>query len=209
MDLTTIYLASIALLPLLLGALAAWSAVRRIVQPFTTRDLVTLALMIGLLHVAVLPFKGGLGRIPGLDALVYAIPYTAVLVLALRLVPKPGAAAALILGQALVGQLLGAGFNPAMWPYHLWCALAAECVAVAVGGRLQWLWQAVVLACVRGLVSNAYSYGLVAPLIWRKQYAPWYVATKIVLGLGGCLIGAVVAWRLAPRLERDAANPVG
>ena len=51
-----------------------------------------------LLYVAAIPWQIGLAKVPGLDALVFSIPYTAVLLIGLRLVPKPGAATVLVFG---------------------------------------------------------------------------------------------------------------
>jgi len=209
MTLSAIYLVSTVLLAVawLLGV--GLLAARRRFQPLPTRDLATLAMAICLLYVVLLPFKGGLAKIPGLDAFAYSIPYSLVLLLTLRLVPKPGAATALILGQALLGQLLGGGLNPVLWPYHGWCALAVEACLLVTGPQLTRLGQAITLACLRGFVSYTYSYALLAPLVWRKHYALWYVATKVGCGLVGCVVGAWLAHRLAPRIERAAANPVG
>ena len=209
MSLQTFYLASTLLLVPGWGVLLVLLAARGRLRPLTTRDLTTLALVICLLYVVLLPFRGGLAKVPGLDALAFSIPYTVVLLLGLRLVPKPGAAASIVLGQALLGQLLGAGLNPVMLPYHLWIALAAEGYLALVGHRLTRLRDALTMACLRGAVAYGYSYAILAPLVWRKHYAAWYVATKIGMGLLGCVIGAVLAQRLAPRIEEAAENPMG
>ena len=80
-----------------------------------------LALLICLLHVAVVPWQMALAKVPGLDALIFSIPYTAIFLLGLRLVPKPGVATLLMFGQGIFGQMLGRGINPAWWPYYLMC----------------------------------------------------------------------------------------
>ncbi len=95
-------------------------------QSFSLQELATLALLICLLYVAAMPWKIGLSHLPGLDALVFAIPYTTFLLLGIRLVPKLGTATLLIVGEGIFGQLVGSGLNPAWWPYYLWCALALE-----------------------------------------------------------------------------------
>lgn len=209
MNAQTIYLVTTALL------VPGWLAViavrlrRQEWRRLTTRELTTLALIICLLQVVLLPFKGGLSRIPGLDALIFSIPYTVVLLLGLYLVPAPGSAASIILGQAVLGQLLGAGLNPVTLPYHLWVALVVEAWQLLPHFDLRRLRSAMALAGLRGTVAYGYSYGLLAPLLWRKHYAVWYVAMKIVTGLIGCLIGALLATRLAPRVEDAGANPLG
>lgn len=105
----------------------------------TALELATAAVLICPLHVAVVPWDIGLAEVPGLDALVFSIPYTAVFLLGLRLVPKPGTAPLLIFGEGLFGQLRGRGIKPAWSPYYLWCALAVEaCFACLFGGRSPW-----------------------------------------------------------------------
>lgn len=160
---------------------------------------VTLALGVALLFVALLPFRGGLARVPMLDALIYAIPYSAALLAMLCLVPRPGTLTTLILGQALLAQLLGGNLNPLTWPYHLWIAWSAEAAFLATGANPRALLTALSVALARGAVSNAYSYALLAPLLWRKVYAPWYIAAKVSLGLVGCALGAWLAWSWARR----------
>jgi len=209
MSLALLYTASTVLLAL--GGLFWAVFIRRqgAWQRMSTTELATLAMMVCVLHVSLLPFKAGLSKLPGVSALVFSIPYTVSLLVTLRLVPKPGAAALLIASQALLGQLMGSGLNPLMWPYHLWCALVVEAGLAASGGQLRHLGQAVAIACGRGLVAYAYMYLLVAPLFWRKYYAPWYVGTLMACGAVGCVIGALAGWRLGERVVRAAANPLG
>jgi hypothetical protein len=191
-----------------LGLLAAIGGVvvagvrRRAFQPFTTLELATAAILICLLHVAVVPWQIGLAKVPGLDALVFSIPYTAIFLLGLRLVPKPGIATLLICGQGLFGQLLGRGINPAWWPYYLWCALAVEILLLAVGSHLRTLPAMLAAGVIRGLLAYSYMYLILAPFLWQQFYAPWYVGLKIVMGMIGCSIGSVIAWRLAPTIEK-------
>ena len=134
MMLLWLYIGSVLGLLVAIGGVVVAGVRRRAFQPFTTLELATAALLICLLHVAVVPWQIGLAKVPGLDALIFSIPYTAIFLLGLRLVPKPGIATLLIFGQGLFGQLLGRGINPAWWPYYLWCALAVE-VFLLVGGR--------------------------------------------------------------------------
>ena len=116
--------------------------------------------------------------------------------------PKPGTATLLICGQGLFGQLLGRGINPAWWPYYLWCALAVEILLLAVGSHLRTLPAMLAAGVIRGLLAYSYMYLILAPFLWQQFYAPWYVGLKIVMGMIGCGIGAVLAWRLAPRLRK-------
>ena len=133
MTLLWLYVGSVFALLLGFGALALAGCGRRAFRPLSLSDLATAAILICLLHVVVVPWQIGLAKIPGLDALIFSIPYTAVFLWGLRLVPKPGIAALLIFGEGLFGQLLGRGINPAWWPYYLWCALGVEMILLVVG----------------------------------------------------------------------------
>ena len=198
----SIYWASVALL-LGAGGIAVFLAFHtRAVRPFTTLELATLALMICLLHVAVVPWQMALAKVPGLDALVFSIPYTAILLLGLRLVPKPGAATLLIFGQGLFGQILGRGINPAWWPYYLMCAVFVEILLLIVGNSLRSAWTMIAAGVLRGLVAYSYMYLILAPFLWHQFYAWWYVGLKTSLGVVGCAVGAWLAWRLAPAVEK-------
>jgi hypothetical protein len=191
MILLWLYFASVVGLLTAIGTTVVLGLRKRAFQPFTTLELATAAVLICLLHVAVVPWQIGLAKVPGLDALVFSIPYTAIFLLGLRLVPKPGFATLLIFGQGLFGQLLGRGINPAWWPYYLWCALGVEILLLSVGGRV---------------LAYTYMYLILAPFLWHQFYAPWYVVWKTLMGLIGCVIGAVLAWQLAPAIEKAARH---
>lgn len=196
------YGASVALLFVAIG-LAIWLAIRgREFRRLTTQELATLALVICLLHMAVVPWQAALAKVPGMDALVFSVPYTAIFLLGLRLVPKPGTATLLIFGQGLFGQILGRGVNPTWWPYYLMCATCVELLLAVVGYSLQSLSRMMVAGVVRGLVAYGYLYLILAPFLWRQYYAPWYIGLKTSLGVLGCLVGAWIAWRISPAVER-------
>jgi len=197
-----VYLVTTAVV-VVLSVVAAVVALRRgLLRGLTMTDLAVCALVTCLLYVSTLPWAVAFAKVPGLDALIYSIPYTAVLLLGLGLVPKPGAAALMVVCHGLLGQLLGRGLNPLWWPYYVACGVAVELLLVIPGvqpTRLQW---ATVLGVARGLVSYLYTYLVMAPLAWHKYYPAWYVCLKTALGLVGCLVGAFLAWKLAPRIER-------
>jgi ABC-type thiamin/hydroxymethylpyrimidine transport system permease subunit len=134
--------------------------------------------------------------------LVFSIPYTTVLLLGLRLVPKAGFATLLILGQGLFGQLLGRGINPAWWPYYLWCGLSVEILLLLAGHHRNSLPVMLATGLLRGLIAYTYMYLVLAPFLWQQFYAPWYIALKTLMGLVGCALGAMFAWRVAPRVEK-------
>jgi hypothetical protein len=202
MTLLWLYVGSVLGLLAAVGGVAVVGVRRRAFQPFTTLELATTALLICLLHVAVVPWQIGLAKVPGLDALIFSIPYTAIFLLGLRLVPKPGIGTLLICGQGFFGQLLGRGINPAWWPYYLWSALAVEILLLAVGSHLRTLAAMLAAGVLRGLLAYSYMYLILAPFLWQQFYAPWYVALKISMGMIGCGTGSVLAWRLAPAIEK-------
>ena len=186
-----------------LAAVAVLVAFRqRSFRRFKTAELATLALLMCLLYVAAIPWQIGLAKVPGLDALVFSIPYTAVLLLGLRLVPKPGAATVLVFGAGIFGQLLGRGLNPAWWPYYLWCGVSLDLYLMLVGHALVSFRAMLGAALLRGILAYSYMYLILAPFLWKQFYAPWYVGLKVSLGIIGCTVGACLAWRLAPAIER-------
>ena len=126
MTLRDAYVASVVGLFALVAVTMLLAFRQRSFRRFKTAELATLALLICLLYVAAIPWQIGLAKVPGVDALVFSIPYTAVLLLGLRLVPKPGAATVLVCGAGIFGQLLGRGLNPAWWPYYLWCGVSLD-----------------------------------------------------------------------------------
>ncbi len=199
-----LYVASVVGLLVAIGIAAVLGVRKRAFQPFTTLELATAAILICLLHVAVIPWQIGLAKVPGLDALVFSIPYTAMFLLGLRLVSKAGFATLLIFGQGLFGQLLGRGINPAWWPYYLWCALGVEILLLLTGGHAKTLAVMLGAGVLRGLLAYTYMYLILAPFLWHQFYAPWYVVAKTLMGLIGCVIGAVLAWQLAPAVEKAA-----
>ena len=151
-----------------LGVLAAVGAMvvlgaGRAFRPFTTVDLATAAVLICLLHVAVVPWRIGLAKAPGVDALVFSIPYTTIFLLGLRLTPKPGFATLLIFGEGLFGQLLGRGINPAWWPYYLGCSVGVEVFLLLAGGRVRTLPIMLGVGQLRGLLAYSYMYLISRP----------------------------------------------
>jgi hypothetical protein len=206
MTLLRLYFASVAGLAAAIIAIVLVAARRRSFRPFTTIELATASLLICLLHVAVTPWQIGLARLPGVDALVFSIPYTAVLLLGLRLVPKPGIATVLIFGEGLLGQMLGRGINPAWWPYYLWCAACVEGLLLLVGNSLRSLPAMLGVGVLRGALAYSYMYLILAPFLWRQYYDTWYVSLKVSMGMLGCVLGTLLAWRIAPAVEKASRH---
>ena len=189
-----LYIASIVGLFVAIGIAAILGIRKRAFQPFTTLELATAAILICLLHVAVIPWQIGLARVPGLDALVFSIPYTAMFLLGLRLVPKAGFATLLIFGQGLFGQLLGRGINPAWWPYYLWCALGVEILLLSVGGRVKKLTVMLGASCLSRAPITLHF----LPIFWMlpSAFSSMVVRPPAMLPLVGCESDrSLVLWR--------------
>ncbi len=206
MILPWLYFASVLGLLAAIGTVVILGVRKRAFQPFTTLELATAALLICLLHVAVVPWQIGLAKVPGLDALVFSIPYTAIFLLGLRLVPKPGMSTLLIFGQGLFGQLLGRGINPAWWPYYLGCAAGVEILLLVVGNSMRSLPAMLGAGVLRGVLAYSYMYLILAPFLWHQFYDWWYIGLKVSMGMVGCIIGTLLAWQLAPAIEKASRH---
>jgi hypothetical protein len=200
------YWVSVAMLLIAIGVALVLGCRQKAFQPFTTLELATAALLICLLHVSVIPWQAGFAKVPGLDALVFSIPYTAIFLLGLRLMPKAGAATLMIFGSGLFGQLLGRGLNPAWWPYYLLCGVGVEILLLLIGRSLRSLWAMFGVGVLRGLLAYSYMYLILAPFLWHQFYAWWYIGLKVTLGIVGCMIGSWLAWRLTPAVEKAARH---
>jgi hypothetical protein len=205
--LTTLYLYTVGATAALTLTAFALAVRRRTAGPFTAAQLATLSVLVCLMHVSVMPWRIGLAKAPGVDALIFSIPFTTCLVLGLRLVPRPGAATLLIVGQGILGQFVGSGPNPVWWPYFLAMAAVVELIVVLSGRRLGTLAAALGIGAARAAVGYSYMYLVMSPFVWKHFYPAWYFGAKLGLGVVGACIGAVVAHRLAPVI-RDATEAV-
>ncbi|MFH1006105.1 MAG: hypothetical protein V1800_01220 [Candidatus Latescibacterota bacterium] len=174
---------------------------RRLFARLTIQDYTLSAMFVGLLYVAVLPWRLGLGRIPFIHPFIYAIPFTAVLIIGLRIVPKPGAATLMIFGKGMLYQLLGAGINPLWWPDSLLQAFSVEWYLLITQDYIQHPRSALAVGFLRGMMGYLYFYFVGAPFIWHTFYAWWYMALQIVLGGAGCLVGAWIGFVLGRKVE--------
>ncbi|MCX5805584.1 MAG: hypothetical protein NT010_05875 [Proteobacteria bacterium] len=169
----------------------------RLIHAFNTHDLITIALFCSLLYVAGLPFKFGLSRVPFIHAFAYSIPFTAVLFIGIRIVPKMGTATLIIFGHSLLSQLISRGINPLWWPYALLAGLVMEIYFIMTGGYLESKLNALFAGCLRGLAMYLYFYLVSAPYIWHIHYAPWYVSMQTLQGIAGSGLGALIGFALS------------
>lgn len=183
------------------GAMAYGGSRRRQSARLSLQDYTVAAMFIGLLYVAVLPWRLGLGKVPIIHPFIYAIPFTAVLITGIRLIPKPGAATLMLFGEGLLYQLLGSGLNPLWWPDYLFQALVIDSFLLFTGDYAQTLKSALAMGLLRSLVAYLYFYSVGAPFIWHTFYDRWYVVMQVSLGAAGSLVGAAIGRSLARRVE--------
>ncbi len=167
------------------------------IRNLNTQDLIVIALFCSLLYVAGLPFKLGLSRIPFIHAFVFSIPFTAVLFIGIRIVPKTGTAMLIILGHSLLSQLISRGINPLWWPYAFLAGLVLELYFFATKSYLGTKLNSLFAGCLRGLIMYLYFYYVSAPYIWHIHYAPWYIFIQTLQGVIGSGTGALIGFALS------------
>ena len=167
------------------------------IRNLNTQDLIVIALFCSLLYVAGLPFKLGLSRIPFIHAFVFSIPFTAVLFIGIRIVPKTGTAMLIILGHSLLSQLISRGINPLWWPYAFLAGLVLELYFFATKSYLGTRLNSLFAGCLRGLIMYLYFYYVSAPYIWHIHYAPWYIFIQTLQGVIGSGTGALIGFALS------------
>ncbi len=187
-----LYIGSVIFIALLGAAAFHLMKTRKAIPAFSIQDLVIAALFCSLLYIAILPFKFGLSRIPFVQSFFFSIPYTAVLFIGIRLIPRPGTATLIICGHTLLSQTISSGINPLWWPYALLPSCILELYFLATGNYLETVGNALGAGFLRGLTVYIYFYCFSAPFIWHQFYAPWYIAVQTVQGTAGSMIGALL-----------------
>ena len=114
MTLLWLYIGSVLGLLVAIGGVVVAGVRRSAFRPFTTLELATAALLICLLHVAVVPWQIGLAKVPGLDALIFSIPYTAIFLLGLTFGPQAGNRHAAHLRSGAFRPIARTGHQPGM-----------------------------------------------------------------------------------------------
>ena len=191
------YISSIVFI-FILGGVAFYAGMRRrLIKNFTIYELIVIALFCSLLYIAGLPFKFGLSRIPFIQSFAYSIPFTAVLFIGIRLVPKPGTATLIIFGHSLLSQIISRGINPLWWPYALLAGFVLELYFLCCRNYLESRVNAIGAGILRGFVVYIYFYYISAPYIWHMHYAPWYIFIQTLQGMTGSCIGALIGFSLS------------
>jgi len=190
---------------LLSSFLLLWTGYRRKqITPFSTPQTMTLATFACLLYVAALPWRLGLSRF-FLGGFIITVPYTAILLVGLRVVPRFGAAALMILGYGLLSQLVGGGINPLWWPEYLAKGIVLEGLCLLGGDYGRSRMSAIWIGLVYGGFGYAFFYLVSAPFIWHIHYDLWFVAWKSLQGIvAGALGAGIIGFDIAGRVERVA-----
>ncbi len=170
---------------------------RKVIPTFSIQELVTVALFCSLLYIAILPFKFGLSRIPMIQSFFFSIPYTAMLFIGIRLIPRAGTTTLIICGHSFLSQTISSGVNPLWWPYSLLASFVLELYFLITKNYLETTKNVLGAGFLRGFTVYLYFYCFSAPFIWHQFYAPWYIAVQTTQGIGGSMIGAYLGMHLS------------
>ncbi|MGP8153885.1 MAG: hypothetical protein ACLQBQ_07050 [Smithella sp.] len=187
-----LYIGSVIFIAILGGIVFHLLWTRKAIPSFSIMDLTTIALFCSLLYIAILPFKFGLSRIPVIQTFFFSIPYTAILFIGIRLMPRAGTATLIICGHSILSQIISSGINPLWWPYALLASFALELYFIITKNYLNTGKNALGAGFLRGLIVYLYFYYFSAPYIWHKFYAPWYIVFQTAQGVAGSIIGAFI-----------------
>jgi len=180
-------------------------AVRRfgILEMYTTIDLVTIALLAALAGVVFRWFWQTFNDLLGpFGGLLFTIPVSALMVIALHLVRKPGTAMLLFLVDQLVCMVIW-GSNITVWLgwYLLEGAVVDAEVALLKGNYADTRIASMIYGMSRGFISYWLFYFLFAPTAWKICYAPWYSWLQVGLAVLGGLIGGSIGYDAARKMR--------
>jgi len=175
----------------------------QVLEWFTTIDLITIAMIAALIGVVFRWFWQTFNDILGpFGGLLFTIPTTVLLLIALQLVRKPGTATLLFTIVELVALIVW-GTNIIVWMG--WYMMEGVLVDVLVilfkrdyGDRRS-------TAMIYGIARAAFSYWtfyfLFAPVVWKVYYAPWYGWTEVGIAAIGGLIGGSIGYSIAKKMR--------
>jgi len=170
---------------------------------FTTSDLVTIALIAALLGVVFRWFWQTFNDLLGpFGGLLFTVPTSVLLILAVHLVRKPGTATLLFFVQEIVAMVIW-GTNILLWlGWYLVEGVAIDLLVMLLGGDYaDRRGTAVMIGIVRGFVSYGAFYFLFAPAVWHIAYAAWYSVFQIGLAVLGGIIGGLIGYSTAVKVR--------
>lgn len=174
-----------------------------LLERFTTVDLITIALLAALTGVVFRWFWQTFNDLLGpFGGLLTTIPTTALMIVALQLVRKPGTATLLFTTDLLVSMIIW-GTNITVWLG--WYMMEGAIVDVLVFlFRMDYADRrstAIVYGIARSFVAYWTFYFLFAPVVWHIYYAPWYSWMNIGISVIGGIIGGAVGYSTAVKMR--------
>ncbi len=175
----------------------------RILELFTTIDLITIALLAALIGIVFRWFWQTFNDLLGpLGGLLFTIPTAVLMITALQLVRKPGTATLLFTVVELVAMVVW-GTNITIWlGWYMGEGLIVDALVLLFkkdfGDRRS-------TAIIYGVARSAFSYWtfyfLFAPAIWKVYYAPWYAWTEVGIACIGGIIGGAIGYDIAKKMR--------
>ena len=189
---------------LLLVAIAIFATSRfGVLERYTTIDLITIALLAALIGVVFRTFWQTFNDILGpFGGLLSTIPVSALMVVTLHLVRKPGTAMMLFLVDQLVCMVIW-GSNITVWLgwYLLEGAVVDAEVALLKGNYADTRIASMIYGMSRGFIAYWLFYFLFAPTAWKICYAPWYSWFQVGLAVIGGIIGGSIGYDAARKMR--------
>ncbi len=175
----------------------------RVLESFTTIDLITIALIAALIGVVFRWFWQTFNDLLGpLGGLLFTIPSAVLMIVALQLVRKPGTATLLFTVVELVAMVVW-GTNITVWlGWYMSEGLVVDALVLLFkrdyGDRRS-------TAIIYGLARSAFSYWtfyfIFAPAVWHVYYAPWYSWMQVGIACLGGFIGGAIGYDIAKKMR--------
>ena len=175
----------------------------RILEMFTTIDLITIALLAALIGIVFRWFWQTFNDFLGpLGGLLFTIPTAVLMITALQLVRKPGTATLLFTVVELVAMVVW-GTNITIWlGWYMGEGLVVDALVLLFkrdyGDRRS---TAIIYAVARSAFSYWAFYFLFAPAIWKVYYAPWYAWSEVGIACVGGIIGGAIGYDIAKKMR--------
>ncbi len=192
-------LASISII--LLTFLFAWKF--KVLESFTTIDLITIALLAGLIGVVFRWFWQTFNDLLGpLGGLLFTIPTAVLMIIALQLVRKPGTATLLFTVVELVALVVW-GSNITVWMgwYMTEGIIVDILVLLFKKDYADRRSTAIIYAVARSAYAYWMFYFFFAPAVWKVYYAPWYAWGEVGIATIGGLIGGAIGYSIAKKVR--------
>ena len=192
-------LASICII--LLAFLIAWKF--NVLEQFTTIDLITIALLAGLIGVVFRWFWQTFNDLLGpLGGLLFTIPTAVLMIIALQIVRKPGTATLLFTVVELVALVVW-GSNITVWMgwYMTEGIIVDILVLLFKKDYADRRSTAIIYAVTRSAYAYWMFYFFFAPAVWKVYYAPWYAWGEVGIAAIGGLIGGAIGYDIAKKVR--------